>query len=83
MALNPVYAGYTAELMDGEEQTGILVAENATHVTLQQAQGISVTIPRAQMRQLRANGRSLMLEGLEAGLTPQELRDVIALIQKP
>lgn len=83
MALNPAYAAYTAELDDGEAESGILVANDTAGVTLLQPQEIQVHVPRSRLRQLRAGGRSLMPEGLEVGLQPQDLRDLIALIQAP
>lgn len=83
MAMNPAFVAYTAELTDGEQETGLLRSENAESVTLLQAQDRVVEIPRRRIQQLRANGRSLMPEGLEAGLTPRELRDLIAFLQEP
>lgn len=81
MAMNPAYATFVAELDDGEEEMGILAAETPGAVTLLQAGGRRVEIPRGRLKSLRSTGRSLMPEGLEAGVTPQELRDLIALLQ--
>jgi putative membrane-bound dehydrogenase-like protein len=83
MAMEPSYVAYTADLTDGEEETGLLVGETGTSVTLLQALERRAEIPRSRIRALRANGRSLMPEGLEAGLTPEDLRDLIAFIQAP
>ena len=47
-----------------------------------QAQGIRAVIPRAKLLRMQSTGLSLMPEGLEAGLTPQQLRDLIAFLQK-
>ncbi|MBL9136963.1 MAG: c-type cytochrome [Verrucomicrobiales bacterium] len=82
MAMNPTFAAYTAELIGDEEETGILAAENTEVVTLLQAQGRRIEIPRSRIQRLQSNGRSLMPEGLESGLTPQDLRDVIAFVQE-
>ncbi|MCC6232520.1 MAG: c-type cytochrome [Verrucomicrobiales bacterium] len=82
MAMNPAFVAFTAELTDGEQETGILSAENAVEVTLLQALGRKVDIPRSRVKQLRSNGKSLMPEGLESGLTPAELRDLIAFVQE-
>lgn len=83
MAMNPAYAAYTAERHDGEEETGILISDTPERITLRQATGLEVEIPRNQLRSLRSQGRSLMPEGLEAGLTPQDLRNLIAYLQEP
>lgn len=82
MALNPAYVAFTAERKDGENETGILVAENADSVTLIQAGERRVSLPRAQLARLKSDGKSLMPEGLEAGLTPADLRDLIAFLQE-
>jgi putative membrane-bound dehydrogenase-like protein len=82
MAMNPAYVAFTAELAGDEEETGILSAESATMVTLLQAQGRKIEIPRARIKRLRSGGRSLMPEGLESGQTPQDLRDLIAFLQE-
>jgi putative membrane-bound dehydrogenase-like protein len=83
MAMNPAYVAYTAERTDGEEETGILLSDTPERITLRQAAGLEVELPRTQLRSLRSQGRSLMPEGLEAGLTPQDLRDLIAYLQEP
>lgn len=82
MALNPTFTAYTAELADDEEETGILASETVDAVTLLQAQGRRIELPRSRIRRLRSGGRSLMPEGLESGLTPQAMRDVIAFVQE-
>jgi len=43
---------------------------------------LPVVIPRARLQRLASAGISLMPEGLEAGLTPQQLRDLIAFLQQ-
>src|SRR5690606_8699199 len=56
MAMEPLYVAYSADLVDGEEETGLLVAETATSVTLLQAFERRAEIPRSRIRVLRANG---------------------------
>jgi len=82
MAINPNYISYFVETDSGELETGILQAESAEAVTLLQAQGKKVVIPRRQIKRLEASGLSLMPEGLEAGMTAEELRDLIAFLQE-
>ncbi len=82
MAMNPAYVAFSAELTNGDTETGILAENDASAVTLLQPLGRKLEIPRSRIRQLRSEGRSLMPEGLESGMTPQELRDVIAFIQE-
>ena len=81
MAINPAYVAYSVETVTDELETGLLQSETADAVQLLQAEGKQVIIPRAQIKRLASSGVSLMPEGLEAGLTPENLRDLIALIQ--
>jgi putative heme-binding domain-containing protein len=82
MAIHPEYISYSAETASGELESGVLQSESADSVVLLQALGKKVVLPRRQIRSLRSSGLSLMPEGLEAGLTPAELRDLIAFIQR-
>jgi putative membrane-bound dehydrogenase-like protein len=82
MAINPGFVAYTAETKDGESQTGLLTAETGESITLLQAMEVKVVIPRNQIIRLGSNGQSLMPEGLEAGKTPQDLRDLVAFLQE-
>jgi len=82
MAINLAYASYTVEWSPDEITTGILQSETPEAITLLQAQGVKAVIPRAKVKRMESTGLSLMPEGLEAGLTPQQLRDLIAFLQK-
>ena len=82
MAINPSYISFTVETVSGEIESGILQSESTDAVTLLQALGRKVVVPRKQIKRLESSGLSLMPEGLEAGLTPADLRDLIAFIQE-
>jgi putative heme-binding domain-containing protein len=69
-------------MISGEIESGILSSESAEAVTLLQAQGKKVVIPRREIKRLESSGLSLMPEGVEAGMTPADLRDLIAFLQK-
>jgi len=81
MAINPNYVSFTAETTNGEIETGLLKSETADAVVLLQAMNKQVTLPRRQLKRFESSGLSLMPEGLEAGLTPGDLRDLIAFLQ--
>ena len=81
MAMNPAFVAYEAETVDGETVTGLLEGQGGESVSLRQAGGLTVVLPRRQIRSLRSTGLSLMPEGLESGRSPQELRDLIAFIR--
>jgi putative membrane-bound dehydrogenase-like protein len=82
MAINPGYISYNCEMVSGELESGILQAESAEAVTLLQASEKKVVIARKNIKRLQSSGISLMPEGVEAGLTPENLRDVIAFLQE-
>lgn len=83
MAINPKYATGQVETADGELVSGIVEENNAQGVTLLQAGGVRTSLARANIKSFRTSGASLMPEGLEAGLSPEEMRDLIAFLQEP
>ena len=82
MAISPGYVSYTAETIAGEIETGILQSESADTVVLLQALEKKVVLPRRTIKRLESSGLSLMPEGLEIGMTPADLRDLIAFLQE-
>lgn len=82
MAINPNYVSVSIETKDGELYTGIMTAETSDAITLLQAQGIKATLSRNEIERLESNGTSLMPEGLEATMSPQQLRDLVAFLQE-
>jgi hypothetical protein len=61
--------------------TGILAAETGNSLTLLAADGKSHVVLRSDLKALRSTGTSLMPEGLETGLTPQDMADLIAYVR--
>ena len=80
-AVEPQYINYLAETKDGDTISGVMAAETGNSVTLRIPEGIEQTILRANLKQLRSTGLSLMPEGLETGMSPQDLADLIAFVQ--
>ena len=74
----PNFSAWTATTRDGSEISGILVRDSETAVTLKQAGGTEVTVTRKDLVKLVPEGRSLMPEGLESGLTPTDVADLLA-----
>ena len=77
----PVFTTYTALTVNGQVATGIVAAESAASITLRRAEAKEDTVLRDQLDELLSNGVSLMPEGLEKDLTPQQIADVIAFIK--
>jgi putative membrane-bound dehydrogenase-like protein len=82
-AINPNYLGYHVETKDGRSLTGMVRGETAGGLTLVQGGGVKETLLRGDLKELRAGKLSLMPEGLEQALTPQDVADLIAWIKQP
>jgi putative heme-binding domain-containing protein len=80
-AIDSNYFSYTAVTVDGRVHTGILTAETSTSVTLKQAEGKAITLRRAEIDELYSNGVSLMPDGMEKLIPPQDMADLISFIK--
>lgn len=81
-AVNANYLAYQVETKDGRSLSGIVRGETASGLTLVQGGGVRETILRGDIKEIRASALSLMPEGLEQAMTPQDLADLIAWIKK-
>lgn len=79
--VSPHFVGYLVELKDGRELTGIVAAESATSLTLRAAGGTEAVLLREDVARMRSLGLSLMPEGLEAGLDPRQMADLVAFLR--
>jgi putative membrane-bound dehydrogenase-like protein len=77
-AVDGRYQQYTAYTVEGLAHTGVLVAETSTSITLVEQEGKSLTLLRPDVDVLQSSDKSLMPEGFERDLTPQDVADVIA-----
>src|SRR5207248_394597 len=75
--VRPDYVSYLVETKDDESQIGLIVNETATSVMLRQPYGKESAINRADIKKMQSQGQSMMPEGLEAGMSPQDLADLI------
>lgn len=78
--VSPDFLQYIISTQDGLIATGLIASETATSVTIRRAENIEETILRANIDQMQATGLSLMPEGLEQKLTPQEMADLLAFL---
>jgi putative heme-binding domain-containing protein len=77
-----VYINYTLATTDGRVMTGIIAGESATSLTLKRAEGASDTVLRTNIDELVSTGISIMPEGVEKEITPEQMADVIALLRQ-
>ncbi|MDB6024603.1 MAG: Neutral/alkaline non-lysosomal ceramidase, partial [Verrucomicrobiales bacterium] len=73
----PQFQAFEVELKDGDSLIGLVGNETATSVTVRQAYGKEDVVLRSNIKQIKNQNQSLMPEGLEAGLKPQEVADLL------
>ncbi len=81
--IQPGYQAYTCLLDSGEVLSGIIAGETANSVTMKQANGLLRTITRNEIERLQNTNLSLMPEGMETVLTPQEFADLLTFLRQP
>jgi putative heme-binding domain-containing protein len=79
--VEPRFIAYNIEMKDGRSLSGIVNAETGTTLTLVQSGGVQEKILRSDVAEMRASGLSLMPEGLEQNMSPQDLADLIAYLK--
>ena len=77
----PAFTAYLAEAKDGRILSGILVGDTPTSITLRGPLGVEATLLRSDLAKLEALPGSLMPTGLEAGLSKQQLADLLAYLK--
>jgi len=80
-AIEPRFVNYQIETKDGRALSGVVKAETATSLTLVQGGGLEEKILRSDIAEIKASNLSLMPEGLEQNLTPQDLANLIAFVK--
>jgi len=79
-AIVPDFARYIVDLKNGEVRDGLIIGETPGTITLRSADG-DTTILRSRISSTRRSNISMMPEGLVAGMSDQELADLIAFLQ--
>jgi putative membrane-bound dehydrogenase-like protein len=79
----PRYLAYTATLEGGTTHTGLLIAESAASITIKTLDAAEHPLPRAGLKSLVSTNHSLMPQGFESALEPQDVADLITFIQNP
>jgi putative membrane-bound dehydrogenase-like protein len=81
-AVDPVYLSYVVVTNNGQVFDGIIGTESANSVTLRRAERQEITVLRKDIAEIRSTNVSLMPEGFEKNLTPQDLADLLELLRK-
>jgi putative heme-binding domain-containing protein len=80
-AVEARYVNYVALTKNGLTITGVLANETGNSITLLGPEGKQQVILRTDLEELVSSNKSVMPEGLEKDLGPQDLADLIAFIR--
>ena len=80
-AVEPRYVSYAITTRDKRTLVGVIANESAASLEVVQPGGIRETILRPDIESITATGMSLMPDGLEQAITPQDMADLIAYLK--
>ena len=80
--VNPLFVAVRIKTTSDQILDGLIAAETATSLTIKRQEGLVDTILKVNIDQIVRSKLSLMPEGLEAALSPQQLADVIQFIRE-
>ena len=79
--VQPGFHAYHCRLADSTELYGLIAAETGNSITFKLADATARVVLRTDIAELRGANVSLMPEGLEAGLSHQEMADLIQVLR--
>jgi putative membrane-bound dehydrogenase-like protein len=80
-AVESRYINYVAQTKTGRTFTGLIASETGTSLTLVGPDGKPQVVLRADLEELTSSGKSLMPEGLEKDIRPQDMADLLAYLK--
>jgi putative heme-binding domain-containing protein len=78
----PQFIAYTVNTKDGQTLAGIVTKDDASSMTIKIMGGAEINLPRSNIKGSTSSGQSLMPEGIEAGMTVQDMADLLEFIEK-
>ncbi len=79
--IESAYTSYRVETRDGWLLDGLIVNETSNSLTLRRPEAEDLTLLKAAIADVRASSVSLMPDGFEDGIDPQQMADLIAYLQ--
>ncbi len=79
----PDYVNYSIVKRSGETLNGFVAGESAEAITLRRPNEADAVVERSQIKEWKAEAKSLMPDGLEQGLTVQDVADLLSFLQSP
>lgn len=81
-AVDTKYLNHRIQTESGDIYVGIVEQETDTEISLRMIGGQSVQIPKKEVASFTSLGQSLMPEGLEGGMSEQDMADLLAFLQQ-
>ena len=78
----PQFIAYDFTTKEGNAYTGLIARDEASSVTLKIMGGAELTLARADLRASVSSGKSIMPEGLEAGLSVEDMAHLLTFIEE-
>lgn len=75
------YIAYTVNTKDGQTLSGIIAKDDASSMTLKMMGGAQITIQRSNIQGSSSTGQSLMPEGLEQGMSVDDMANLLSFIE--
>ena len=80
LVIGDAYKSVTVRTVDGTVMTGLLVEKTDKRTVIKVQGGKTETIPAEEIEEFKQDQKSLMPEGVEKQVSPQELADLFALL---
>jgi putative membrane-bound dehydrogenase-like protein len=75
------FIAYTVNTKDGQTMVGIITNDTASSMTLKMMGGLEKTLQRSEIKGSSSTGQSLMPEGLETGMSVEEMADLLSFVE--
>jgi putative membrane-bound dehydrogenase-like protein len=82
-AVDQRFADYVSVTAYGVVKNGILVEDTSGSITLRGQQGQDTRLLRSELESLTSSGKSLMPEGLENQISPEQMADLLSFLASP
>ena len=79
-AVEEKYVSYSVLTNDGVVHAGIIAGETSTAIEMRLADGKTKTILRSDIERIHTSGQSLMPEGMEKNITPEQMGHLIGFL---
>ncbi len=81
-AVDTQFLNHQVKTKEGNIFSGLVSHESDIEISLKMIGGRELTIPKSNIEQFTSLGTSLMVEGLEANINPQEMANLLAFLQQ-